>query len=220
MRFERLCERRFVLLERCGELVLEFGDAFALALDPFGLKIGAFAFEFGGLFAQGGAEAIHFIARGVEIGDEVGGFARGRGDFGAGAFENARGKAEALGDGDAARAAGNADHEAIRRAQIHGVKFDGGVEDAGRGAGVSLQAIVMRGGKREAAARAKFFEQRDGECGAFFGRGAGAELVHEDERIFSGGFEHRAQIEHVRGKSREVGSDGLLVADVREDAVE
>ena len=68
--------------------------------------------------------------------------------------------------------------------------------------------------------RAKFLEQRDGERGAFFRRGAGAHFVDENQRAIRRDLQHRFKIQHVRGKRGEVGGDGLLVADVGEHAVE
>ena len=104
----------------------------------------------------------------------------------ASAFDQVVRKSEALRDGDAAGAAGNADHEAIRGAEMDVVEFDGGVDDAGRRGGVGFQPIVVRGGKNDAFFRAKFIEQRDGERGAFFGSGACAHFIDENERLRRG----------------------------------
>ena len=72
----------------------------------------------------------------------------------------------------------------------------------------------------ERAARAKFFEQRDGERGAFLRRSARAHFVHQNQRAVGDDLEHGFQIQHVRRKCGKVRGDGLLVADIREHAVE
>ena len=78
----------------------------------------------------------------------------------------------------------------------------------------------MRGREHDAILCAKFIEQRDGERRAFFWSGAGAHFVDEHQGLRRGGFEHRFQIQHVRGKCGKIGGDGLLVADVDEHAIE
>ena len=67
---------------------------------------------------------------------------------------------------------------------------------------------------------AKFFEQRDGERGAFLRGRTRAHFVHEDQGTIRGDIEHGFQVQHVRGKGGEIGGDGLLVANVGEHAVE
>ncbi len=156
----------------------------------------------------------------MQVGDQRGGFVRLGRKLRARAVDHLGGQAEAARDVDAARSAGHADHQAIRRAQIHFVEFDGGVEDSGRRRGVGFQAVMVRGRKRQAAALAEFIEQRDGERRAFFGGRAGAQFIHEHERARSGGFEHGAHVEHVRGKRGEIGGDRLFVADVHEHAID
>ena len=145
-----------------GELRFELLDALLLALYPFGAEFLAFFFEGVALGGHLLAQAIEFIAAAVEIGDEVGGFARFGSEEFARALDDLRRKAEALGDGDAARSAGDANHEAVSGAEIDCVKFDSGVDDAGSGGSVGLEAIVMGGGKDDAAFGAKFVEEGDG----------------------------------------------------------
>ena len=79
---------------------------------------------------------------------------------------------------------------------------------------------MVRGCERQRAPRAKFLEQRDSKRGTFFRRRAGAHFVDENQRALGGHLEHRFQIQHVRGKRREVRRDGLLVADIRQHMVE
>ena len=187
---------------------------------PFGLQ-GPFFF---GEFLRGARgfalQRFQFVAAAVQVGDQRGGFVRFGRKLRAGAVDHLRGQAQAARDVDAARSAGHADHQAIRRAQIYFVEFDGGVEDARRGRGVRFQAVVVRGRERQAAALAEFIEQGDGERRAFFGSRARAEFIDEHERARRGGFEHGAHVEHVRGKCGEIGGDRLLVADVHKHAID
>ena len=156
----------------------------------------------------------------MQVGDQRGGFVRLGRKLRARPVDHLRGQAEAARDVDAARSAGDADHQAIRRTQIHFVEFDRGVEDAGRRRGVRFQAVVVRGRERQAAALAEFIEQGDGKRRALFRSRARAQLIHEHERAGRGGFEHGAHVEHVRGKCGEIGGDGLLVANVHENAID
>ena len=78
----------------------------------------------------------------------------------------------------------------------------------------------MRGGDGQPLQLAKFFEQRHGQRRAFFRRRAGAHLIDQNQRPIRRGLQHRFQIHHVRRKSREVGGDGLLVADVGQHLIE
>ena len=87
--------------------------------------------------------AIEFVAAAVQVGDEIGGFSRFGSEELAGAFDEVGWKAEALRDGDAAGTTGDADHQAIRRAEMHVVEFDGGVDDFRCGGGVGFQTIVV-----------------------------------------------------------------------------
>ena len=119
-------------------------------------------------------------------------------------------------DVNAAGTSRHADHQAIRGPQVHLVKFDRGVEHARRGRSVSLQPVVVRGRQRQAAARAEFVKQGDGERRAFVRRRAGAQLINQHERSRRGRFQHRAHIEHVRGKRRKVRGNGLFVADIHQ----
>ena len=79
---------------------------------------------------------------------------------------------------------------------------------------------MVRGGDGERAARAKLFEQRDGESRAFLGSCAGAHFVHENQRTVRGDIQHGFQIDDVRGKCGKVGGDGLFVADIGEHVIE
>ena len=123
-----------------------------------------------------------FIAAAMQIGDQLARLARFGRDRALGAFDHLFRQAQAPRDGDAARNARHADEQAIGGRRSFLVEFHRGVEDAGRRRGVGFQAIVMRGGERQAAARAEFIEERDGQRGAFFGRGARAHFVDEHER--------------------------------------
>ena len=203
-----------------AKFVFELLDAELLALDPLGAQLFSFVFERLALGVHLLLRAIEFVAAAMEIGDQIGGFARFGSEERAGALDEIVRKAEALRDGDAAGAAGNANHQAICGTQMHIVEFDGGVDDFGSSGRVGLQSIVMRGGEHDAFFRAEFVEERDGERGAFFGSGAGAHFIDEDERLWRRFFEHGFEIEHVRGKGGEIGGDGLFVADVHENAVE
>jgi hypothetical protein len=78
----------------------------------------------------------------------------------------------------------------------------------------------MRCRQSKRAARAEFLEQRDGQGRAFFGRGSRAHFVYQNQRAVGGDFEHRLQVQHVRRKRGEVGGNRLLVADIRQNAIE
>ena len=156
----------------------------------------------------------------MQVGDQRGGFVRFGRKLRARPVDYLRGQAEAARDVDAARSAGHADHQAIRGPQIHFVEFDRRVQHARRGRGIRFQAVVVRGGERQAAALAEFIEQRDGQRRALFGRRARAQFIHEHERTRRGGFEHGAHVEHVRGKCGEIGGNRLLVADIHKHAID
>ncbi len=57
----------------------------------------------------------------------------------------------------------------------------------------------------------------DGEGGAFFGVGGGAQLVEKDERVWGGGAGDAIEVGDVGGEGGEVALDGLGVADIGED---
>ena len=61
---------------------------------------------------------------------------------------------------------------------------------------------------------------RDGERGAFFRVGGGAEFVEKDERVCIGKTREAIEIDDVRGEGGELGLDGLRVADVGEECGE
>ena len=78
----------------------------------------------------------------------------------------------------------------------------------------------MRGDDGHAADLAEMAGDRDGEGGAFFGIGGGAEFVEQDERMRGGGARNEIDVGDVRGKCREILFDRLVVADVGEHGVE
>src|SRR5262249_53113734 len=158
---------------RGGERFFQLGDAFLLTIDPLRLQFAAGGLSLARAFAGGGRDPLPFVRAAGGVGVQVAGVARVRGGAGVCVVEGARGQAQAARDFDTAGSAGDADEQTIGGAEIGLVEFHGGVDDAGRGGSVGFQAIVVRGGERERTAVTKFLEQRDGESGAFFGRGAG-----------------------------------------------
>lgn len=156
----------------------------------------------------------------MQVGDQVARLARFGRQAGLGMLDHTRRQTEAARDFNAARCSGDADQQPVSRPQIFGVEFHGGIQNARRGRCVRFQAIVVRGGDGQGAARAKLLQERHGQRRTLFGGRAGAHLVDQDQRTLGGDFEHRFQIEGVRGKGREIGGDRLLIADVRKDVVE
>ena len=67
---------------------------------------------------------------------------------------------------------------------------------------------------------AEMFGDGYGEGGAFFGIGGGAEFVEQHQRVRGRGARDEVDVGDVRGKSREILLDGLIVANVGEDGVE
>ena len=78
----------------------------------------------------------------------------------------------------------------------------------------------MGGDHGHAADSAKVSGDGDGERGAFFGIGGGAEFIEQDERLRSRGAGDEIDVSDVRGKSGEVLLDRLVVADIGENGVE
>ena len=87
-RFERAADVAFVLRERFGDALFEFGDALALALDPLFAQRAAFLLEAPRLLGQVALHLLDGVTAAMQIGDESGGFARFGRDQGAGALDN------------------------------------------------------------------------------------------------------------------------------------
>ncbi len=138
----------------------------------------------------------------------------------AGAFDDGGIQAQALRDVDACRRAGHADFQFVGRLQRGFVEADRGVHDAGSIGGVDLERGVMGGDDGHAADAAEVSGDGDGECGAFFGIGGGAEFVEQDERVRGRGARDEIDVGDVRGEGGKILLDRLVVADVGEDGVE
>ena len=156
----------------------------------------------------------------MQVSDQVGSLVSFRGEQRTRVIDDVFREAEAIGDSDAAGAARHTNHQAIGRAEINVVEFDGRIDDARCGGGVGLQAIVMCGGEDKAMLFPEFVEERDSKCRTFLGSRASSHLVGEDERIGSGLIEHGFEIEHVSGKGGKIRGNGLFVADINEYVIE
>ena len=106
----------FVFFDGLSELVFEFLQARSLPVGPLGLQ----ALFFFGEFLRGARgfalQRLEFVAAAMQVGDQRGGFVRFGRKLRARAVDHLRGQPEAARDVDAARSAGHADHQAIRRA--------------------------------------------------------------------------------------------------------
>ena len=89
----------------------------------------------------------------------------------------------------------------------------------GRGR-IRLEHVEVRGGHQVRAAAAEVIDDGGAERTALGGVGAGAHLVEQHERRQRQAAIHRHHVGDVRGKRAEAGRDRLLVADVREQALE
>ncbi len=78
----------------------------------------------------------------------------------------------------------------------------------------------MSGDHRHAADAAEVSGDRDGQGGAFFGIGGGAEFVQQHQRLRGRGARDEIDVGDVRGEGGEILLDRLVVADVGEDGVE
>ena len=78
----------------------------------------------------------------------------------------------------------------------------------------------MGGDYAHASQLAEVLGYGDGQGGAFFGIGGGAEFVEQDQRVGGGGAGDEVDVGDVGGEGREILLDGLIVADVGEDRVE
>src|SRR3984957_10925776 len=156
----------------------------------------------------------------MQIGDQISSVARFGRETCARVVYNSRRQTQAACDFESARGSRYAHKQAIGGPQIFFVEFHRGIHDSGRRGSVGLQAVVVRRGDCQCAQGAEFFEQRDGESRAFFGRGARTHFVDENQRAVRRDLEHRFQIQHVRRKRGEVGGNGLLVTDIGQNVIE
>ena len=129
-------------------------------------------------------------------------------------------EAEALGDVEAGGGSGDAEAELVGGGEGLLVEADGGVEDAGAVGGVDLERGEVGGDAGPGAEREEVGGDGDGEGGAFFGVGGGAELVEQDERGGVGVAGDAVDVDDVGGEAGEVALDGLGVADVGVDGGE
>ena len=128
------------------ELRFQLLDALVLSFHPFRAQFLSFLFERMPLGGHLLLHAVQFIAAAMQIGDEVGGFARFWSQQHARAFDDSLGDSQPLRDGNTAGTARHAHHQTIGWLEVHIVKFDCGVHHARRCRSVSLQPVVMRGG--------------------------------------------------------------------------
>ena len=84
----------------------------------------------------------------------------------------------------------------------------------------NFQRRVMRGDDGDAADPAKVLSDGDGQSGAFFGVGRGAQLIEQHERVGGRGPGDEIDVRDVGGKGGKILFDRLVVADVGEDGVE
>ena len=163
------------------KLRFEFFDALLLAFHPLRPQFLAFLFQGMPLRRHLLLQAAEFVAAAVQIGDEVCGFARFRGQQRAGAFNDALGHPQPLRHGNATRAARDTHHQAVGRPQVHVVEFNRGIHDTGRRGSVSFQPVVMRSRQDEAISGAKFIEQRHRERRTLFGGRSRSHFIHKRE---------------------------------------
>ena len=135
-------------------------------------------------------------------------------------IDDCRVQSEALRDVDSCRGAGNSHLEFISWLQGHFVEADGGIHDSRGIRAKNFQRSVMGGDDGERSDAAKMLRDGNGECCPFFGIGGGAELVEQHQRLWSGGAGNEIDVRDVRGESREILLDRLVVADIGEHGVE
>ena len=141
-------------------------------------------------------------------------------EAGASALNDGGIQSETLRDVDAGRGSGDADFQFVGRLQGGLVEADGGVEHAGRVRGVDLERCVVRGDDGQAADVAEVSGDGDGQGGALFGIGGGAEFVEQDQRMGGRGARNEINVGDVRGEGGEILFDRLVVADIGKDGVE
>ena len=129
-------------------------------------------------------------------------------------------EAETRGGLDAGGCAGNAEAKLVVGHEGDFVDTGSGVEHAGRVGGVDLERGVVGGDERPCAGGEEVCGDGDGERGAFFRIGGGAELVEKDERMSVGEAREAIEVEDVSGEGGELGLDGLGIADVGEECGE
>ena len=171
-------------------------------------RLQAQAFGFG--FAQIGMKLVEELSDVAGLGTETGARACNDGWI----------QAEALRDVDAGGGSGNADLQFVGGLERGFVEADRGIEHAWGIRGIDLERSVVRGDDGHAADAAEMSGDGDGESGAFFGIGGGAEFIEQDQRIRGRGAGDEIDVGDVRGKRREILLNRLIVADVGEDGVE
>src|SRR5438874_2619765 len=92
-------------------------------------------------------------------------------------------QAQALGDVDASGGSWNAGAQFVRRLQGALIEADGGVKHTGGVGGVNLERSVMSGDDADASGAQEVLGDSNGQRGAFFGIGGGAEFIEQDQGI-------------------------------------
>src|SRR5580704_16254054 len=134
-------------------------------------------------------------------------------------LDNPRRQSQPLRNRDAARPSWHANHQPVRRPQVHFIKFHRCVYDPWRLRSVGLQPVMVRRRQHDAIFLAKLFQQRHRERRALFRRRARSHFVHQHQRHRRSLRQHRFQVQHVRRKRRKVRRDRLLVANIHQHAV-
>ena len=138
----------------------------------------------------------------------------------AGAPHDVLGHAQARGDIEAGRFAGQPQLQLVGRLEGLLVEAHRAVDHAFGGRAVDLERHQVRGDQREGAGRAEVLHERDAERAALFGIGGGAEFVEQHQRIRRDVQRHLADVGDVRGEGAEVFLDRLVVADIGQHLLE
>ena len=85
---------------------------------------------------------------------------------------------------------------------------------------IDFERSVVGGDDGHAPDSAEVLGDGNGQRGALFGIGGGAEFVEQDQRMRGRGARDEIDVGDVGGEGGEILLDGLIVADVGEDGVE
>ena len=102
----------------------------------------------------------------------------------------------------------------------HGVELHVGVLQARMGVGEGLHFTVMGGHHGRDTTLHQAGKDGLGEGGTLQGVGAGAQLIEQHQAIGRHGLEDLDDVAHVRAEGGERLLDALLIADIREHALE
>ena len=134
-------------------------------------------------------------------------------------FQNILRKTQFPGDGKGIGLSGNANQQLIGRPQALHVKLTGRIDNALGSHGVELKFGVVGGRHHPALHLAAEFDDCHSQCRTFRRVGTGAQLVKQHQRPVVTLIHHIHNGLHVAGESGQALSDGLFVANIRQNRV-